>query len=275
MACRWRQKALALLAALPALVGCLGSTGNTIVHFQAAAAGPADATTPLVFDSGAGWRISLTKATLHVGAMYLDQSVATSGGGAAPCFLQGTYVAEVTTDPGDVAGIDVDILSPTPQAFPNPGQGTSLPATAGQVWLTGVQVDQPTDLTTILHVEGTAEQGSTSLSFAGNVTISQQNRGKTPTDATKPGSEPLCRQRIVSPIPVALVPRDGGTLLLRFDPRLLFTNVDFSAGADMGGGTQARFLFADDASNPPSSLLYSALHGAGLYTFSWIDAPSP
>jgi hypothetical protein len=265
-----RRQSIALIASL-ALSSCIGTTGNTLVRFQAAAAGPADAVAgaPLEFTNFAGWHVVLTKATLHVGAMYLVQTLPTSGGGPAACVLPGTYVAEVTTDASAVAGIDVDILSPRPQPFPNGGQGIDLAARAGQVWLTGVEVDQVSDPTTVLSAEGTADRNGKFFPFVAKITIGQ-NRVVKPADSTKPGSDPICRQRIVSPIRVDLVPRGSGTLMLRIDPRhQLFDSVDFSELKPLPGDPQ-RYGFADDSSDEPSATLYSGLRGAGaLYQFSW------
>ena len=56
-------------------VACVGQTGGDSIVFPAAAAGPADAVAgqPLTFVSGA-FDIVLSQATLHVGAIYLDQT---------------------------------------------------------------------------------------------------------------------------------------------------------------------------------------------------------
>jgi hypothetical protein len=268
------RSALVAAAGCAALSACLGTTGHQVVHFSAAAAGPADARAgqPLSFTTDVGWHVVLTTATVHVGAMYLVETPPSSGGGPSPCVLQGTYVAEVTTDPGSTAGIDVDVLSPAPQYFPRPGQGTDLAALAGQVWLTGVEVDQVPDRTTILKVEGSADRGGVVVPFAGSLTIGQ-NRVVTPTDATKPGSSPICKERVVSPLPVDLVLRDGGTLLLRVDPRQLFVGIDFSTLSQVSSSPPL-YQFADGPTDAASVELYSALHSAGsLYRFSWSDTP--
>jgi hypothetical protein len=102
-----------------------------------------------------------------------------------------------------------------------------------------------------------------------------------PTDSTKPGSAPICRQRIVSSISVDIVPEGAGTLLLRIDPRQLFSDVDFSmlsptqeaCGKVFTSGAP-EYAFADDSSDQPSAILYQALHSAGaLYQFSWSPPP--
>ncbi len=257
-----------------ALAACVGTTGNTIVHFRAEVAGPADAPgggAALDFTSGLGWHVVLTRATIHVGAMYLVQTQAASGGGVGPCVLTGTYVAEATTPAGAVAGIDADLLSPAPQYFPKAGQGTNLAAEAGQVWLTGAEVDQVDDPTIVLDVEGVADKGGVTVPFVvdgGGLTIGQ-NRVVTPTDSTKPGSQPICRQRIVSPIPLDIVPTDGGTLLLRVDPRLLFVDIDFSMLMQVSS-SPPQYAFVDDSSDSESAVLYSLLHQSSVYEFAWL-----
>jgi hypothetical protein len=246
-----------------ALGACTGTTGGEVFTFRAAASGPRDAATPLVSTNDRGWRITLTAATLHVGAIYLNQSVKVSGAQGTGCILPGTYVAQVTT------GRDVDLLSSEPQPFPALGEGTTLPALAGQVWLTGGPIDRVADPTPILHVEGVAESGATVRPFSGTVTIGA-NRDVTDGDSVQAGASLICNSRIVSPIrtSIALDPA-GGALLLRIDPRLLFTNVDFAALPAAGDG----FAFSDDkdAQDQPSRNLYLNLRAAGgAYSFEWV-----
>ena len=255
----------ALLPSLvAALVGvaCVGATGGELVTFSAAAAGPEDATATLTFTTDLGWNVTLTKATLHVGAIYLDQSEPVSGSQGTNCILPGTYVAEV------VSGIDVDLLSPAPQPFPTSGQGTTIPpALVGQVWLTQGDVNAP-DQTPILVIAGTAEKDGMMMPFTGQVTIgaSRQSSG------SAGGAAPICKEHIVSPIPTSVEVGTSGGLLLRADPRLLFVNVDFSQLTPFSGG----YGFTDDPTSAqytqPSRNLYQNLHSSGaLYTFSWTD----
>jgi hypothetical protein len=250
--------------AAPWVVSCVGTTGGETVSFRAAAAGPADAVggEPLEFVSDRGWNVTLSSATLHVGAVYLNRSIPVSGAGITSCILPGTYVAEVTT------GRDVDLLSPDPQPFPELGEGATMPpAIVGQVWLTHVGVDKPDDPAPILEVEGTAEKDGTSKPFAAAITIGT-NRV---SDATQAGAASICKQRIVSPIPTAITLGSTGTLLLRIDPRKFFLNVDFSTLPASGDA----FAFSDVESplDQASRNLYANLHAATAssspYSFAW------
>jgi len=255
-----RTRQLVVGSCLAFSAGCVGTTGGQVIDFDAAAAGPPDANGELDFMNSSGWQIALTSAKLHVGAVYLVEALPTSGAQATSCILPSTYVAEVTD------GLDVDLLSSSPQAFPARGHGTTSLALAGQVWLTQGLVDSPEQTTPILELAGTASLGSELRPFSARVTISASNR--TPNASDSPFANPICKQRVVSPIVTTVQVEDRGGLLLRVDPRLLFVNVDFGAlGLSADGKTYA---FRDDSSDQPSVNLYQNLHAASsLYSFSW------
>jgi hypothetical protein len=246
------------------LVACNGTTGEHLITFTAAAAGPRDATSgPMAFTSGRGFAVTLTKAQLHVGAMYLNQSQPVSGAQETNCVLPGTYVAEVTN------GLDVDLLSPAPQAFSAPGEGTTLPAIVGEVWLFEGDVNDVAGATPVLTVEGSVVVGSDMRPFQGKITIGS-NRVEPTNDPSQPGAHPICKQRIVSPIPAAITPSSGGSLLLRVDPREYFVNVDF-AELHKFSDDPPSFGFADSPADQPSINLYNALRSAGgAYSFEWV-----
>jgi hypothetical protein len=249
----------ALAAAITA--SCGGSTGSDLVTFPAAAAGPASATSgqPLELVNDRGWKVVLTKGVLHVGAIYLNQSVPVSGAQDTSCILPGTYVAQVT------AGQDVDLLSGSRQPFPVVGTGVALPALAGQVWLTWDDVNTVAETRPVLTLAGTAERSGTSISFEGVVTIGT-NRAADEASTVLAGANPICKQRIVSPIPAVIVPQGTGSLLLRIDPASLFINVDFAAAAAKGEA----YTLPDDSSDQPSRNLYQNLHSSAPYRFEWV-----
>ena len=255
---------IALSLACP---GCVGTTGNDLVEFNAYAAGPegADPNAPLTFETDRGYAVTLTRAKFHIGAAYLDTAIPTPGAQATRCLLPGLYVASV---PGSV---DVDVLSGTPQPFAVAGEGTATRALAGELWLTGGDVNASDDATVILDVAGSATQQASVLPFEGQVTIGQ-NRAIASSDPAMPGAHPICKQRIVSPIPVALQPKAGGSLLLRINPAGWFSNVDFSM-LPPSASVPGLYQFSDDNSNQPSLNLFSGLLQAtpDTYAFSWDD----
>lgn len=255
------KRGMAMLLAL-ALTACVGTTGGELVEFDAVASGPGDAVAgePLRFQTSRGWQVELSTARLYVGALYLVDSFPVSGAQATSCVLQGSYVAEV------VQGLQVDLLSSAPQRFPTPGRGSTLSARAGQVWLTGGDVnraDDPARPTVILQLSGTATLKGEVRPFDAALTIAN-NRISTGSTA---GAAPICKERIVSPIGTDVRIERSGALWLRVDPRRLFTNVDFGALQQVG----ERFAFRDDSSDQPSANLYNNLkQGGDLYVFSWV-----
>jgi len=255
-----------LLAALP-VASCTGTTGYSLVSFYAVAEGPPDAQAgqPYTFMSG-GYQVSLTKAIIHIGAIYLDDTLPTSGGAEASCTLPGTYVGEVR------GGLDIDMLDPRPQAFPVAGNGSTIPAAVGQVWLSGPDVNAMAAQTDILDIEGTATKDGTTASFFGAITVDQSNNPM-PTSTALPGSNPICAARIVTPIFVDITLAQGGTLVLHVDPTSLFNNADFSQIKAPRNSDAFEFTNRGMSSpDQPSRNLYDQLHSNGPYRFEWRPA---
>jgi hypothetical protein len=237
--------------------GCVGSTGGDSFEFEASASGPAASTGDAYsFVSGRGYAVTLSRARVHVGAVYLNRSRATSVASDTSCTLAGIYVAEVTS------GLDVDALSPEPQPFPVLGQGIAEAAYTGEVWLTSGDVNASSDPRVVLDVAGTAERDGQSYPFEAALTIGA-NRLETPPNPALPGAKPICKQRIVSPIPVSTVPSRSGRLQLRIDPAGWFGNVDFSTLAADSDGV---FRFDDESATQASANLYAGLRAStGTY----------
>jgi len=239
-------------------VSCVGTTGGDQVTFSAVASGPAEVSGgQLELVNDRGWHIVLTRAVAHVGAIYLNQSLPVSGAQATSCILNGTYVAQVTT------GRDVDLLSAEPQVFPTSGTGVTIPALAGQVWLTGGDIGNVDDSTHVLELSGTADKNGTMFGFTAVTTIGK-NRAPDATGAA--GAISVCKQRIVSPIPTSIEPQSRGKLSLHIDPRPLFVNVDLSDAVLTSGA----YIFPDDSSDQPSRNLFHNLHSSAAYHFEWV-----
>jgi hypothetical protein len=247
----------AVLAAALGLAGC-GTTGGSLVSYDVAAAGPATANGPgYAIDNGLGWHITLDQAELHIGAIYLNLSVPSSGAQFTNCILPGVYTGQ------ELTGLTVDVLSATPQAFPAPGSGTDDPPAAAELWLTGGDINAASDPTVIAQIAGTAVRDPDTIPFTARITIGA-NRLIPSSDPAQPSLHPICKQRIVSPIILAGVqPRDGGTLMLRIDPAAWFANVEFS-------GVAPGSALPDDLSTPASQNLFSGLRSAGTtYAFTF------
>ncbi len=246
------------------MMACVGTTGGELVSFTATASGPSDVTGhKLDFVSGRGFHVVLTSATLHVGAIYLNQSQPVSGAQATNCILPGTYVAEETT------GRDIDLLDSTAQVFPDYGDGTRTHARVAEIWLKGPgSINDPNDSTPILQLAGTVDVNGQTRAFIGTLTIGQ-NRLATVSDPSQPSAHPICKERIVSPILVDLTPTQNGTLALSIDPRPLLSNVDFSQLHQFSSDPPV-WGFVDDSSDQPSVSLFEALRSSGdVYRLRW------
>jgi len=232
------------------------------MEFGATASGPSDATgASLSFFSGRSYEVELTRARLRIAAVYLNATLPSSGARATPCALPGIYVAQV------IAALNVDVLSPEPQAFGKTGDGTPLHASAAEVWLSGDDVDALEDDTLILDVAGSARRDGQTFPFEGQVTIGKNRLS--PADPEQPGAEPICAERIVSPIPVDITPLAGGRLHVRIDPRGWFANVDF-AQLEQVSVDPPLYRFVDRNEGQPSTNLFNGLRSTqGVYSFSW------
>jgi hypothetical protein len=252
----------AVIAAL-LLTGCVDTTGSALVTFHAAAAGPADATGGLETDTGLGYHVTFTTATLHIGGVYLREVRPGSGAQALPCILPGSNYSGQVLD-----GLDVNLVSPDPQPFPNPGSGTADVSPIGEVWLVNGPVDAVTDLTTIAQLAGTASKGGVTYPFSASLSISTGNRGIVSGDPSQPGANPICKQRIVTPITAGFTPAEGGTLVVRADPRKWASNIEFSevpADPDQPGSVK----FLDGDTEQQSLNLFQSLRAASTYSLTF------
>ncbi|MEW6435337.1 MAG: hypothetical protein AB1730_27905 [Myxococcota bacterium] len=257
------KRALPFLAALAAL-GCIQTTGGRIVAFEARASGDSSVVTggPLAFTTPAGFDVTLTRAQLFVGALYFSQQNPQNYTLETSCVQPGVYTGEVR------GAVRVDALSASPVPFPVAGNGTTAPTRAAELWLTGGDVEADVDKTVVLEVAGTATRGADSYPFEGRVTISQ-NRVVPPRNPALPGSNPLCQQRIIAPIPFDAELAEGATVSLYVDPRAWFASVDFSTLTKVSDAPPSyRFEDSSTSSAQADKALFNGLRSAvGPYRF--------
>lgn len=254
-----RGPSLVLLLTLAS--GCVGTTGGDTFSFDAFARGEGTGTADAPYVNAHGYEVALSRAHVHLGAVYLNRSAPTSVSSDTTCILSDVYVAEVPH------ALDVDALDTEPQRFPGLGQATRDFAQSGEVWLTGGDVNEPNDSTVILDVAGVATRGATAYPFEGALTIGE-NRLE-PTPPALPGLKPICKERIVTPIPVDATLARGGRLTLSIDVARMFSNVDFSL---LEAGPDGVFHFDDDpaTADAASRNLYIGLRAStGIYGFSF------
>ena len=262
-ASQWHAAVFVLACA----AGCGDTTGGARVGFAVAAAGPSDATgSALSYISALGYQVTITRARLYIGALYLNQTVPTSGAQETGCIRPGIYVAQVTSS------LSVDALSPQAQPFPTRGEGIASEAKAGELWLTGGDVQRIEDNTVIVDAAGTAQSGAQIYPFEARLTIGR-NRLIPSMDPAYPGTNPICKQRIVSLIPTDLTPQEGGTLLVRIDPRRWFDTVDFSLVPKVQD-SPALYRFSNGNDNPADVSLFNngVRARTGAYSFTWQPA---
>ena len=258
------MKRRVLASLVLALAGC-GSTGGELLEFEAYAAGPEGRTAgePYTFVTDRGYEVTLTTAKLHIGAVYLNQSVPTSVSSDTSCYLAGQYVAEVA------GGADVDLLDPGLQPLSARGFGTTERAKTAEIWLSGGDIDADVDPTVIARVEGVATRGAETFPFDATITIGE-NRALEPSDPAQPGARPICKQRIVSPIEIDLRPEAGGALVVRVDPAGWFDNVSFDE-LEQVDDSPPLYRFRDDSLDQPSRNLFNGLRAnSGVYELEWV-----
>jgi hypothetical protein len=242
---------------------CSGTTGGDVFSFRAAARGPSGVENGrLSLDTGSGYYVTLERAHVRLGALYLNRTVPTSVSADTTCTLPGGYVAEVTS------GIMLDALAGETIDLPEAGLALAERALTGEVWLTHGDVNDPNESEPVLELGGTAERDGASYRFEGALSVGQ-NRVVAPSDAT-PGANPICKERIVAPIPVDLTPREGGRLLVEVSPGAMLEGVDFSLLVPDQGGI---YRFDDDprSATVASTALYQGLHATTAYRFDWIE----
>ncbi|MEI9936631.1 MAG: hypothetical protein WDO69_05345 [Pseudomonadota bacterium] len=259
----------ALLPFALAVVGCGPSeTGGQLVTFQAFASGVADANGSLDFDTGAGFHVQLTEAAMHIGAVYFRLGQANPGDANASCVGDTTYGLQV---PG---AVDVDVLSSERQAFLVTGNATSDLDQSAEIWLVDGNINTVASSTVIASVAGVATRRAVTFPFQGSITIGQ-NRLIPSSNPAEPGANPICKQRIVSPIPLQIRPTVGGALVLQIDPRPWLDDLDFSAllpGSD-GVTLEIRDVSTGLGADVTESRdFFNGVTGASteVYEFSWL-----
>ena len=120
----------------------------------------------------------------------------------------------------------------------------------------------------IFDVAGTATKGDASYPFEGALTIGK-NRIVPPQDAAQPGSNPLCQQRIVTPIDTNVTPGEGGALLVRIDPSGILQSVDFSQ-LEQASAEPPLYRFRNKNEGQPDLNVMNGLRSRdAVYTFAF------
>ena len=241
------------------LAACTNTTGGDRFDFPLGIAGPVDFAAGQPFATDFADEVTLTKATVHVGGVYLNRSQPLSGAQAQACVMQGIYDAEMTD------GADIDALSPTPQW--RTARATSGQAVTAEVWLNGGDVNALDDPTVVVDLAGTASQEGQAYPFVAQIHIGK-NRLVPPSDPAQPGMNPPCKLRIVSPIAVDFNLAAGGKLLVRVDPRKWLRNIDFHQLPPPQGSSELYRIADDDNTTAGIHLFNDVRAREGVWTFT-------
>jgi hypothetical protein len=160
----------------------------------------------------------------------------------------------------------VDALSEERQAFPVKGSGTTEPSRAAEVWLSSGNIHAAHDATVVLEVVGEATKDGVRWPFEAKLTIGE-NRATPPSNPALPGSNPICKQRIVTPIPVQLKLQNQGLLMVKVQPSAWFDKVEFSELSQVSE-EPLLYRFKDEAAGQPDNALYAGMRAnVGPYSF--------
>jgi hypothetical protein len=219
--------------------GCAGTTDRSRFGFEARAGGAATGLSPtdFTFTNERGWAITLHKANVTLGPVYLNTVAPLVDG---PVGLLGHFVRSARADGGDHLGggrivgevlsqITFNALSSELVPFPGLGTTTDEPVRTTDVWLypaPGVSADTTKIDTVALDVAGIARRDGRELRFRGSLVL---NDAWLP-DATagQRGTTSIALLRRVRGIPSGFTPANGGSLEVRFDVRAPFRGADFS-----------------------------------------------
>lgn len=236
----------AFAAALGVVPACVGTTEGERFPFDAFAAGPADADGALSFTNDRGYAVTLSRASLTVGPVYLDAAapsgVIDRGTGARFRVPSLFGVRAAHAHGGDAGRVVAEVLSQLtveltrgePARFPTRGTAVGEPARALRLMFLpppGVAPEATKTPQPTLVVEGraTGVDGAGSpvdVAFRGALLLDDTWLGSTAPGTA--GYESIVDLRTVSGVRADVHPTDGGSLLLRVDPRALLAGCDFS-----------------------------------------------
>ena len=223
-------------ASLPA--GCAGTTGGKRFTFDAKIGGTAGGSAnTFEFVNERGWTITLTKADVVLGPVYLNVVTPLSGGQES---LLNRFVKNAYADSNDhleggrvvgevLAQVKFNALSSDLVTFPSQGTITEEQVRTTDLWFypaPGVSPDTTKIDTVALDVAGLASQGGTSMRFRGALTLNEAWLAESGSGSH--ASQSIASIRRVRGISSRFLPTEGGSLEVRLDIRALFRGADFS-----------------------------------------------
>jgi hypothetical protein len=221
----------------PFAVGCAGSTGSKRFSFEARAGGVArEGSGPFTFTNQKGWIITLTKADVTIGPVYLnvvpplrdetqgflDLFVKTAWAHGEGHLNEGRIVGEV------LGQLRFSALSSDLVSFPVFGSLTQEEVRTAEVWFypePGVSPDTTKIDTVAFDVAGEATKDGSTVRFRGALVLNDAWQPDAPAGSRSTAS--ITDIRKVRGIQTTFFPTEGGRLELRFDVTHLFRGADF------------------------------------------------
>lgn len=227
------------LGATPLLQsGCAGGTGSKRFAFEASAGGTEGlGSGPFTFTNQTGWTITLTKADVTIGPLYLnvvpplrDTTQAFLGLFVKTAWAHGEDHLGAGRVVGEVLGqVKFSALSSVLVPMPVQGSLTQEEVRTAEVWFYpegGVSPDTTKIDTVALDVAGEATRDGTVVRFRGALTLNDAWQPDVPAGTR--GSLSITEIRKVRGIEANFFPSEGGHLEIRVDVTRLFRGADFS-----------------------------------------------
>jgi hypothetical protein len=263
-------------------IGC-GSTGSKRFVFDAHAGGiERDVSQPYTFANERGWTITLTKATVTVGPIYLNVVAPLRQSAMRFSLLPIARAHDEHLGEGRVVGevlaqIAIDALSPSLAPFSTQGTMTQEHVRTADIWLwpppgTAPEANDPG--VAAADLAGEAVRGEERIRFRGALVMDETWKA-----GAKPGelsATPLAELRQIRGIPASFFPEDGGALEIRVDVRPLFRGADFSniaANPTDADGTK-RLVQSSSANVGTDQVMKNVYQGlrasSGTYAVRWV-----
>ena len=283
MSARWLRRAPAGLggvALAATLLACGADTGSRRFSFDARAGGAASATgAPLVFTNQVGWTITLSRADVTLGPVYLNVQPPLRVGGwydwlVRPAFAQASHLDEGRVA-GEVLGqVRFSALSAELVPFPVAGTLAQEEVRTAEVWFypsPGAPAESSAIDSVALDVAGEASREGVVIAFAGQLVLDadwlpQQVAGTR-------GNASITEIRQVRGIAAGFYPEEGGHLELRLDVTRLFRGANFASleGNPVGADGVRQLTQAPESRDQVMVNLYQGLREAnGTYALSWV-----
>ncbi len=277
----WLGASALLMAAL--LPACSADTGSGRFAFEALAGGAASATgAPLVFTNEVGWTITLVRADISLGPVYLNVQPPLRVGRWLDWLVPPAFAQAAHLDEGRVAGevlgqVSFSALSSELVPFPVAGTLAQEEVRTAEVWFypsPGVAAETTAIDTVALDVAGEATREGVAISFAGQLVldddwIPEQLAGTR-------GNASITEIRQVRGIASEFFPVEGGRLELRLDITRLFRGANFASLEDnpVGADGVRQLSQAPGTRDQVMNNLYLGLREvSGTYAVSWVLPP--